>query len=268
MRWVAAVAAVTALAGAQTPRLGDVVARVDQYLSDYGSRFESVVVEETYQQEASGGGGLRLVRTLHSEYGLTFLSDRQEWIGYRDTFEVDGQPVRDHDDRLKRFLASGALDQAARITELSARYNLANDRFQRTVNTPTLALELLQPRYRNRFTARRTGSASLGDRLGWVLEFRERGRPTIVRTPKGRNQVSMVELLVDPMNGEIHRTTVSWGGIKGSIVVHYGRVDSMSGLVPLSMRERFTLAPGEDVDSEATYANYRTFQTSGRLITP
>jgi hypothetical protein len=196
------------------------------------------------------------------------VRDRQEWIGYRDTFEVDGQPVRDHDDRLKRLLVSGALGQAARINELSARYNLANDRYQRTVNTPTLALQLLQPRYRNRFAARRTGSAVLGDRLGWVLEFRERGRPTIVRSSKGRNQVSTVELQVDPVNGEIHRTTVSWEGIKGSIVVHYGRVDGMAVLVPLRMRERFTVAPRDDVDSEATYANYRTFQTSGRLINP
>jgi hypothetical protein len=268
VRWLATIAAVTALAGAQPPRLGDVVARVDQYVSDYGTRLENVVVEETYQQEASGGGGLRLVRTLHSEYGLTFLSDRQEWIGYRDTFQVDGQPVRDHDDRLTRLLASGALGQAARINELSAQYNLATERIQRTVNTPTMALELLQPRYRRRFTARRTGSAPLGDRLGWVLEFRERGRPTIVRSAKGRNQVSMVELLVDPVTGEIHRTTVSWGGNKGSIVVHYGRVVGMPGLVPLSMRERFTTTPGDYVDGEATYANYRTFQTSGRLIAP
>jgi hypothetical protein len=66
VRWFAVVAAVTALAGAQAPRLGDVVARVDQYLSDYGTRLENVVVEETYQQEATGGGGLRLVRTLRS----------------------------------------------------------------------------------------------------------------------------------------------------------------------------------------------------------
>lgn len=268
MKWLAAVAAVTALGGAQSPSLGDVVARVDQYVSDYGTRLENVVVEETYQQEALGGGGVRLIRTLHSEYALTFVSASQEWIGYRDTFEVDGQPVRDHDDRLRRLLAGGALDQASRITGQNARYNLADDRFQRTINTPTLALELLQPRYRNRFTARRTGSASLGDRLGWVLEFRERVRPTIVRSPKGRNQVSTVELLVDPVNGEIHRTTISWGGVKGSIVVQYGRVDGMPVLVPLSMRERFSLAAGDNVDSDATYANYRTFQTSGRLIGP
>lgn len=268
MRWLATVAAVTALAGAQAPSLGDVVARVDQYVSEYGTRLANVVVEETYQQEALGGGGVQLIRTLHSEFALMFVSAGQEWIGYRDTFEVDGQPVRGHDDRLKRLLASGALDQASRITDQNARYNLAEDRFQRTVNTPTLALELLQPRYRNRFTARRTASASLGDRLGWVLEFRERGRPTIVRTPKGRNQVSRVELLVDPMNGEIHRTTVSWEGIKGSIVVQYGRVDGMPVLVPLSMRERFTIAVGDNVDSDATYTNYRTFQTSGRLIAP
>ena len=267
MRWLSAVALVTALGGAQPTRLADVVARVDQYVSGYGTRLENVVAEETYQQSATGGG-LHLVRTLHSDYALTFVGGRQEWIGYRDTFEVDGQPVRDHDHRLTRLLTSGAINEAARVTELNARYNLATERLQRTVNTPTLALELLQTRYRDRFGVRRTGAASLGDRPGWILEFRERRRPTIVRTPKGRNQVSRIELLVDPVNGEIHRTSVSWGGVKGSIVVEYARVDGIPVMVPLIMRERFDLAPGDAVESDARYANYRTFQTSGRLVTP
>jgi hypothetical protein len=268
VKWLAALAVVTVLEGAQQPRLEEVVARVDRYLSEYGARLENVVLEETYRQRALGGGGLRLIRILHSDYALTFVRGREEWIGYRDTFEVDGQPVRNRDDRLTRLLASGAVSQARRINDQNARYNLASERFPRTVNKPTLPLELLQPRYRNRFTARRTGSEPFGDRLGWVLEFRERRRPTIVGTPDGKDLVSQVELLVDPLNGEIHRTTISWGGVKGSIVVQYGLVDGLSVLVPLSMRERFTIAPGDDFDSDAAYTNYRTFQTSGRLIEP
>jgi hypothetical protein len=268
MWYLLTLTAVTALAGAQQLRLEDVVARVDRYLSEYGTQLENVVVEETYHQRALGGGGLNLLRTLHSDYALTFVSGRQEWLGYRDTFEVDGQPVRDRDDRLRRLLASGGTNQARQISELNARYNLASDRFARTINTPTLALELLQPRYRNRFTARRIGSVALGGGLGWVLAFTERRRPTIVRTPQGRNRASRVELLVDPQTGAIHRTTVSWDGVQGSIVVEYGEVTDMPVPVPVSMRERFTIGPGDEINDDAAYSNYRTFQTSGRLINP
>jgi hypothetical protein len=81
-----------------------------------------------------GRSGLRLIRRLRSDYALTFVSDREEWIGYRDTFEVDGRPVRAHDDRLMRLLTRGALTQAVRINEENARYNLVSDRFVRTVN--------------------------------------------------------------------------------------------------------------------------------------
>jgi hypothetical protein len=55
VRSLAVVIALTALAGAQSPGLDGVVALVDRYVSEYGTRLENVVVEETYQQEALGG---------------------------------------------------------------------------------------------------------------------------------------------------------------------------------------------------------------------
>ena len=266
MKWLAVIAAASALAGAQQPKLTDIVARVDRYLSDYGSRLESVVAEETYRQRAMGGPGLRLIRILRSDYALTFVAEA--WIGYRDTFEVDGQPVRDRDERLKRLLASGAVAQATRIDRLNAQYNLANERLKRTINVPTLALEVLQPRYRRRFSVRRITGTAAQNGAGWILEFRERSRPTLARTEDGHNQASRIVAIVDPATGEIHRTTMSWERTKGSIVVDYGRVDGVPVPVPLKMVERFTIGPGDEIDSEAIYTNYRIFQTSGRLVGP
>jgi hypothetical protein len=196
------------------------------------------------------------------------VGGREEWVSYRDTFDVDGQPVRNREERLLRLLTAGAVDQAVRIDRLNARYNLATDRFVRTVNVPTMAMQLLQPRYRKRFSVRRTGSAPIGDRLGWVLEFRERVRPTIVRATNGRNQESRIELLVDPANGEMFRSRVAWESVKGSIAVEYGRVDGIPVLVPSTMIEGFTIGVADEIQSDATYTKYRTFQTSGRVITP
>ena len=62
----------------------------------------------------------------HAALGLclTLTPDHNRWVGYRDTFEVDGNPVRDRDERLERLLRDGAVGQAARIAEQNAQFNL------------------------------------------------------------------------------------------------------------------------------------------------
>jgi hypothetical protein len=176
--------------------------------------------------------------------------------------------VRDREERLQRLLASGATEQAARIADQNARFNLGNDLLPRNVNVPTFALGLLQPRYRDRFSARQAGRESVGGRSLWLLEFRERDRPTIARTPDGRNQPSRIEVLVDPLTGEIYRTSVSWERVNGSIVVTYDHVPGITVPVPISMVERFTTSAGDEIDGDATYTNYRRFETGGRLVEP
>jgi hypothetical protein len=265
---MAVFAALLAVGGAQPLTQGEVTDRVFRYVSEYGTQLENVVVEETYRQRAPQSFGHVRARTVRSDYALTYVSDRDGWVGYRDTFEVDGIAVRDREQRLQRLLASGATGQAARIAEQNARFNLGSDLLPRNVNVPTFALDLLQARYRSRFSVRHTGSESASGRSAWVLEFRERDRPTIVRTPDGRDQPSRIEALVDPLSGEILRTAVSWEKVKGSIVVAYDRVPGISVAVPISMFERFTTKAGDEIEGDATYANYRRFETSGRLLDP
>ena len=269
MRLVAAFVSLAWLnAGAQAPKIDEVMARVFAYVADYGAQLANVVVEETYRQRAPRVRGPAQVRTLRSDYALTWLGPGDGWVGYRDTFEVDGLAVRGREERLRGLLESGATGQAARIAEQNARFNLRNDLLPRTVNLPTFALDLLQPRYRARFSARRVGSEALDGRTVWRVEFRERDRPTIVRTPEGGDQPSRIEALVDPATGEIHQTTLSWERVKGSIVVAYERVPGISVPVPVTMFERFMTRGGDEISGDATYANYRRFETSGRLIDP
>jgi hypothetical protein len=262
-------ALLTVSVGAQTSRLGDVVARLDGYLQGYEDRLANVVAEEVYGQQVEQGptnGRLTTSRMLRSDFALTLTSERNRWVGYRDTFEVDGVPVRDREERLERLLSSGEVRQAARIAEQNARFNLGEDLIKRNINIPTFALEMMNPRMRDRFRVRRTGADVLDGRRGWLIEFRERERPTLVRTPEGRDQASRIVALVDIETGEVLQTVLTWERVKGSIAVSYGRAPGIPVLVPIRMAERYVTRSGELVAGEATYANFRQFETSARII--
>lgn len=287
------IVAISRPASAQEPKPDDVAGRVGAYVASYAMQLASVVAEETYVQTVDQGspstsgsapfrGGpdaygpadrtlsttsrLANKRVLRSDYALTRVDDRGVFVGYRDTFEVDGRAVRDREERLQQLLMSGAVGQAARIAEQNARFNVAEELLTRTINVPTFALELLHPRNRERFSVKHTGSETLNGQQAWVIEFREREKPTIVRTPDGRDQPSRVLAVVDPLTGTVLKTTLSWEKLTGSIVVTYGLVPRIPALVPMTMSERYTTRGGSRIAGEAVYANYRQFQTGGRLI--
>jgi hypothetical protein len=262
-------ALLTVSIGAQTLRLGDVVARLDGYLQGYEDRLANVVAEETYRQWVEQGPKNRrstTSRMLRSDFALTLTSERNHWVGYRDTFEVDGVPVRDRDERLQRLLSSGAVGQAARITEQNARFNLGEGLITRNINVPTFALEMMHPRFRDRVKVRRTVADVLEGRPGWLIEFREQDRLTLVRTPEGGDQASRVVALVDIQTGEVLRTVLTWEHVKGSIAVSYGHAPDIPVLVPIRMAESYVTRSGELVAGEATYTNFREFETSARII--
>jgi hypothetical protein len=276
-------------------KIGDIIARLGDYIVHYEERLATVVAEETYTQTLQAptspaaisgglrgsnqygpadrrlpvgrGGAARQVRTLLSDYALMRPDDGDRWVGLRDTFEVDGKPVRDREQRLQRLIGTGAYAQAARIAELNSRFNLGSDVVTRNINVPTFVLELLHPRNRDRFSYQRKGTETVAGRTGVLIEFRERRRPTIVRMPDGRDQATRGTVLVDPITGEVLRTTVTWEKVSGSISVTFGTVPGIPVPVPLTMTETYTRA-GTVLSGEATYANYRTFQTGGRLIAP
>ncbi len=262
-------ALLTVPVGTQTVRLSDVVARLDNYLQGYEERLSNVVAEEGYSQWVDQGPSTlrsRTSRTLRSDFALALTTERNRWVGYRDTFEVDGVPVRDRDERLQRLLSSGAVGQAARIAEQNARFNLGEGLITRNINIPTFALEMLNPRIRDRFRVRQAGIDALDGRPGWLIEFRERERPTLVRTPEGRDQASRIVALVDIETGEVLQTVLTWERVEGMMAVYYGQAPGIPVLVPIRMAERFVTRSGELVGGEATYTKFRQFETSARIV--
>lgn len=254
---------------AQTVRLRDVVARLDGYLQRYEEQLANVVAEEAYRQWVEDGPATRrstTSRMLRSDFALTLTSEPRRWVGYRDTFEVDGAAVRDRDERLQRLLSSGAVGQAARIAQQNARFNLGESLLERNINIPTFALEMMNPRLRDRFRVRQTGADAVDGRQRWFIEFRERQRPTIVRTPERRDQPSRVVALVDIQTGEVLQTVLTWERVNGSIAVYYGHVPDIPVPVPIRMAEQFVTQSGARVGGEATYTNFRQFQTSARIV--
>jgi hypothetical protein len=262
-------ALLTVAVGAETVRLRDVVARMDAYLKSYEEQLANVVAEEAYRQWVETGSKehrSKLSRTLRSDFALTLTPEGTRRVGYRDTFEMDGAPVRDREERLQRMLASGAVGQAARIADQNARFNLGEWLVTRNINVPTFALEIMNPRYRDRFKVRQRGVDAVDGRSGWLLEFREQNRLTFVRTPEGNDQPSRVVALVDIETGEVLRTVLTFERIKASITVSYGHAPGIPVPVPVRMAESYVARTGELVGGEATYANFRQFQTSARII--
>lgn len=270
--------------GAGQPlKLDQVLSRLGEYLASYERRLALVVAEERYRQsldiapETPVGNIPRDApvlpfahqdRSLRSDYALTRAADKEAWVGYRDTFEVDGKPVRDRDDRLQRLLTGGAAAGGARIAQESSRFNLGNTLVERNVNVPTLVLEMLHPRNQSRFSFNKAGEETLSGTVMWRIEFKERERPTFIRNTNGRDRPSHGAVWLDPSNGKVWRTTLAWDSSpSGTITVSYGRAPGIEALVPLTMNERYR-AGTATITGDAAYSNYRQFQTGARLVAP
>jgi hypothetical protein len=255
--------------------LDRVLARVSQYVLDYGQALTSVVAEETYSQQVLGepaarrkvngtptGGGPKSV-ILTSDYLLVKVPGVDGWIPFRDVFAVDGQPVRGREDRLvKLFLEapspSAALERANAIWRESARYNIGSVR--RTINAPLLPLWFLEPQSLRRFAFRKAGEETIAGTRVFVLEFNEAVRPTFIKTPEGLDLPSRGKIWIDQINGRIHRTLLV--ASMATIRVDYGPRPEVPGLfLPVTMEERYE-SQGVTITGKASYSKFRRFQVT------
>ena len=119
--------------------------------------------------------GGKTTRTLVSDYLQVKIPGYEGWLPFRDVFEVDGQRVRDRQDRLVKLFVqtspSRALDNAQAIVKESARYNIGGVR--RELNFPTLPLWFLEPQNTRRFNFRKVGEETLSGRRVIVIEYTE-----------------------------------------------------------------------------------------------
>jgi hypothetical protein len=281
------------------PALATVLERVGAWIETFERSFSSVVAEERYVQLLKPWFGVPRSPKDESELQWrdevgTTLPNRpnaplrrrqlrsdvllvqvpgQPWLSYRDVFEVDGRPVRNREDRVKRlFLSERADDKAQlrRIADESARYNIGG--LIRNFNIPTFPLIAAQPRHQGRFRFARREDEAIDGVARAVVEFREEDSPAIVRTPNGQDVPIAGRLWADPETGRVVRARVEidnrWANLRSVIETTY--VDHAElGVVPGSMWEWYrttqpTLTGSERafdtyVECLAGYDNFRRF---------
>ena len=260
---------------AADPSLNDLVHRMGAYVQAYGEKASIVVATERYTQEVTSPDdqpGPHELRVLRADFAIVKAAGLGGWIGFRDVVEVDGARIGDREDRLIQILTSGSgrADEAQRLSDESARFNIGP--IQRNFNVPTTALFFFRPDNLDRFKFARKGAGRDGT---WEIGFRETGRPTSIRTPQGKSVPTEGSVWVVVETGTVVRTRVKiaefgpptavqpQGTGSAEIDVTYRRIAALDMWLPETMTEAYE---GRfRVTGEATYTDYRQFQTTVRI---
>jgi hypothetical protein len=262
----------------QQPDLTTLLRRAGEYARVYHERFSALVADEDYIQRTGpdprrppmGRSFVEKERRLASEYVIVRdFAGEGSWVGVRDVIEIDGEPAPDRD-RLHALLEDTSRPLTSRLralADLEARYNIGD--VYRTINVPTLPLEFLLPDRQPRFRFKSAGSATLDGRRAVRVDFDERERPTIIRSPNGRNAPSRGTFWLDPDSGAVLRSELRVSPTYGSavqavIVVSYKRNQRFDMLLPEDMNEMYFTRGGR-IEGHATYTNYRRFETDVRI---
>jgi hypothetical protein len=250
------------------PTLESLLRDAAAYLEQYGRDVASVIAQEEYEQRVDVDGRMSR-RTLVAEFLV--LSDQTGWVEFRDVFQVDGQRVRDRDERLVRLFADAGADaraQGRRIADESARFNLnaQNWRIPRTLNVPMTALRYLRREHQSR-SAFQLGRVS---KSVATVRFKEKETlPPLI----GSNQSARAQgtFWIEVATGRVVKTdlTIKGDSLTANFIVDYADQPSLRLWLPSMMNEayiiRATGLEGPDgpripyVSGHATYTNYRQF---------
>ena len=201
-----------ALAGLQaTASLETTLSRLHEYLLDYEPRLSKLMADEMMRQTnlrpARAPSGQSTWRQLKSEIAFVRLPGEGPWLGYRNVTAINGQSVAERPDRLQTLLAKGG-DEDRRAEEMaleSARFNLG---LPRTTNVPTLPLEILHPRHRERLKFKVHGAERISGRRLRRLSFEEVSRPTLIRNPDGTDIISYGSAWLEEPSGRVFEVEV------------------------------------------------------------
>jgi hypothetical protein len=261
---------------ADTPPLETLLERAGAYVDRYAETFRDVVAEESYRQWWNDPRSSALVaRTLRSDMVFAVVPGPLPWTTFRDVFEVDGNAVRDREDRLERLFIDSprsAVEQAQAILRESSRHNVApplGQGGQRTINVPTLALLFLQPENQKRLSFERKGTRSFDGLETVEIRFVEEASPTLIHDDWLNDVPARGRFWVEPRRGIVVRTEVEYDLEPESrerrqvafVSTLYAREDGLDIFVPSEMKELWTLPSGR-IEGTARYSNYRRFRVT------
>jgi hypothetical protein len=207
---------------------------------------------------------------LISEVAFVALPGGAGWLGYRDVRQVKNKPVERRGPSLAALLqapTADALERARALLLASAQYNLGAPR---TINLPSLPLELLHPRNEARFVIEQSGRERVNDCDATLrLTLVESARPTMIQRPEGGDMPSRVTAWVDPVSGELCRAEVRTrdaqlgvGAVEAVVRVEFLYDEFLDLRLPARMYEEFLYPPRQRGEGEAVYRDYRRFKAS------
>jgi hypothetical protein len=251
------------------------------YVDDYQKQLTAIVADEVYRQAIRGQDpveeGAPRARMTRGEVFFLFAAAEREWMAIRDVRDVDGTPVTGAADvrETLRTLDPGRV--AERMKAYNARYNIG--RVVRNINEPTLALLVLDGTHRSRFKFKSGKARVVGGRALVPLSFRERERPTLIRSSAGAPIYTSGELLVEPGSGRVWQSTLdaSVDAIKVRLITDYSFDERLNLLLPTLFRERYEQGqppssragkrpvPYELIEAQGEYSNFRRFEVFSRV---
>jgi hypothetical protein len=262
----------------QAPALDRLLATAAARVAEYGQGMSNVVAQEDYQQVVREVP-IRWRRT-RADMLVFDVAGNGWWVPFRDVFEVDGQPVRERDDRLARLAAvfssnADAVAQARIISEESARFNLGGFGIglHRTINTPMTALMFLTTIHQPQSTFSLDGAEVIAGVTCRVVRFTEVREPSLIESLDGTVQAGG-RFWIEPMSGRVMRsellavTTLATDRtrlVRGRITTTYAEEGRLGIWVPVRMDEHYEVVRGPTkgtIDGRADYSNFRRFGVS------
>ena len=262
-------------AAAPDPVLDGVLRRAGQYVLEFERQLSGVVAEEAYLQTSINPSGVPVLpggrRELKSDLLMVKPIGSSRYFAFRDVFEVDRKEVRDRQDRLmKLFLEPNAstATQLQAIMSESSRFNIG--RVYRNINLPPFALLFLEPGTQPRFRFKMTNSRKVDLPMSspppaatMVVEYEEKGRPTIIQNTGRGDIASHGRAWIEPVSGRVLMTELlaDNSDVSACIDVLYREEPGIEPLVPVEMRERYMRRrDGSRTEGVATYSHFRQFQ--------
>ena len=282
----ATIVALSVGGAAQEQTLEQVLALTGAYVTNLHQQLSGIVAEETYVQRSVSrrvimGRPFLLDRTLKSDLLLVRLPGADDYVEFRDVFEVDGKPVRDREERLTKLFLQPPASRAAQLDEIaqeSSRYNIGG--ILRSINTPLLALAFLAPGMQPRVQFHRvqheqpkltadlavpvpTRDAFAVPPEAWTIAFKEQQRPTFIRRKAGGDFAASGRFWIDVSTGTVlvSELVMYNNSISATIVVSYQSEPLLGFRVPMAMYERYRLE-SESIDGLASYGRFRQFQVT------
>jgi hypothetical protein len=250
---------------AQTDPVAALVGKSTEYVERYEARLAAVVCEERQRQIVVNSAGVtQKERELVSDLLLVKVSKKTQI--FRDVIRVDGKPVRDRQERLRKLFLSGGRDavrQAQAISHESDRYNIG---FRRGIETLLIPLAILHADQASGF---HFVPASGG------LAFEEFRSPSMIRhvDDNGPHDMLLRGTLDVAADGAISGASLlaEHPTFRLAMTIKYALDPGTELLVPTESHERYQTPKSKDqLDVYATYSNFRQFQvkTEEEIATP